>query len=860
MSEEDEATRPSFQAETIDDDVEMKPASNSSSSTILSVGRDSFAIDFAHSTKTSTTTTRYAATSPTAIKCSCANAADDGFTIQCEQCLAWQHARCVGIASPVQVPGVFLCQACNGDDINVDSESRSTPTTTTTSVAATTTNTATVGGSPKNARKKVLKKRKKSLPTSTVFQSASPPKAALAHGIAVAEISENIISSKAQGLMDALKRELLQLPVAPKSSESYAGRSFEFVDAIRMESMFDLEAAFKQTEVKEAKPMNGRKSATRFGVFATQAIDLGLLIGEFRGQVRIIDDTLEESTKQEWIPQSFVLFPNAPRTGIWWSSEEDFTLLVVDARRFGSLLRYTRRSCRPNCNVKVVLVKDASIHWVIASSNSIAAGEELLLPLDFGHPYNDGVFYYECACGLLDELCLSPYAHLMPKRSAAGQRKSTTGSSFRSIDDPKPHSASDDPSRKLTREERKLQRYIEFFDRMDSIERKQASRKSGDSSASRPGSRRASTPTKPDIDGGAPSAMKRRATSSSKSPSSDTIELSPKKRSTLNSPGRTALHPKKAWLSSYKHQQQSTPPAHALREEQHVERTTTPGAAEPDELIDVVGGSTTPAPQQTTCSEAMSSSEVKKRLSLSDYMQRRRATIEERSPDRQAEIVSPAPRKVFTPEPAQPTQQVAKPVTPPAGQTKPLGTAAEPSLREARYERVSREYGTEDRYRRDFSPRREARLERHGGDNQPVRCEGADRHADQAVGASSSNASSPSESFLHEDFDRQQPPLSQQRYDRPYHRPHQSEYNNRHNRPQLPYHGQRSGYRGTRGAYAGASSRRYHNRNDSRPYHHDHRAQTNLQNSDHRDNSRPYDARLGSSSEQHQPPPARQSD
>lgn len=844
----EEATRPSFQTEAID--VEMKPASSSSSSTILSIGKDDFILDPAHpvETPTTTTVTLHPAASPAAVKCLCASTADDGFTIQCEQCLVWQHARCVGIASPAQVPGVFLCQACSGDDVNVDSESRPTSTATTASVTATAA-TSTAKGSPKTRRKRALKK---SLPASTVPQSSSPPKPARAHGIAVTEISENIIDAKAQGLVDALKRELLQLPVAPRSAASYAGRSFEFANAIRMESMLDLEAAFRQTEVREAKPVNGRKAATRFGVFATQAIDPGLLVGEFRGQVRVVDDILDAATRQEWVPQSFVLFPNAPRPDAWWASEDDFTLLVVDARRFGSLLRCIRRSCRPNCNVKVVLVKDASIHWVIASSSSIAAGEELLLPLDFGDPYNDGIFYYECACGLPDELCLSPYAHLMPKRSTAQRKSSTTpSSSFRSIDDPKPHAATDDPGRKLTREERKLQRYIEFFERMDSIERKQASRRSGDSSASRPGSRRASTPTKPDAEDAAPSAMKRRALSSSKSPSSDVVESSPKKRSALNSPVKTALNPKKAWLSSYRHQHQGA--SHAPKE-QHVERTATPSAVEPDELIDVVGGSTTPAPQQqAACPEATSSSEGKKRLSLSDYMQRKRATIEEPSPDRQAGIVvAPAPRKVFTPEPV---QHAAGSPTSSAGQVRP---AAEPSPREGRYERVGRDYGAEDRYRRDPLARREAWPERLG-DSQPARYGGADRQADQAADASSSsNAPSPREPFLHDDFDRQQqqPSLSQQRYDRPYHRPHQSsDYSNRYNRPPQSHHGQhQSGYHGTRGGYAGTGNQRYHhNRGDPPPYHHAHRGQAGAQRGHHDSSRPPYDARFGSSGEQ-QPP------
>jgi hypothetical protein len=53
------------------------------------------------------------------IRCVCGSDEDDGFTIQCDSCLAWQHAVCVGIARN-NVPEVFLCEECRPDDVDVE--------------------------------------------------------------------------------------------------------------------------------------------------------------------------------------------------------------------------------------------------------------------------------------------------------------------------------------------------------------------------------------------------------------------------------------------------------------------------------------------------------------------------------------------------------------------------------------------------------------------------------------------------------------------------------------------------------------------------------------------------------------------
>lgn len=49
------------------------------------------------------------------ITCNCGNNADDGFTIQCDNCHRWQHAICMGINNINMVPDIYLCYVCSKD-------------------------------------------------------------------------------------------------------------------------------------------------------------------------------------------------------------------------------------------------------------------------------------------------------------------------------------------------------------------------------------------------------------------------------------------------------------------------------------------------------------------------------------------------------------------------------------------------------------------------------------------------------------------------------------------------------------------------------------------------------------------------
>lgn len=47
------------------------------------------------------------------IRCICIFDDDDGFSIQCERCFAWQHGLCVNV-TPDAVPESYICPLCAG--------------------------------------------------------------------------------------------------------------------------------------------------------------------------------------------------------------------------------------------------------------------------------------------------------------------------------------------------------------------------------------------------------------------------------------------------------------------------------------------------------------------------------------------------------------------------------------------------------------------------------------------------------------------------------------------------------------------------------------------------------------------------
>lgn len=502
------------------------------------------------------------------------------------------------------------------------------------------------------------------------------------------DVQENIISKEVTPGFEFLAQHfytasLAEMPQPPFGTRDWSRVNFEFIPSIiALPSLEEFQLALKTVEIREIRGRGAAKRSTagapgispsmRLGVFATEDLDPGVLVTEYLGHIQTVSQ-LSLPKKQEKVMQSHLLFiPHLK------------PLICVDARRQGNASRHIRRSCRPNCEVKLLLtgLDDADdVHVCIFTRNSIQEGDELLLPIDFDD--GNSFYRYECACGNLD-LCLAPEGaqplpkprpsasidaamvdstHILRPASTQLRAKTPTAPLVSAL-------AAGAPPAKMSREERKMLQYIEQIDRMDMAGKKSASRKSSSGMASSAStmalgapslspSQKAS-PTRKDV---LSSPQKRRSdadaiTEHDEDDQEDdnktvvepepimSVERSPKEPKKVKE-SKASKQPKPAKEVKKKAKKAKVEPLVEDKMEDIPSHLSSPRKPRPsrifmeDEamLVDVVRSderppyeSSTPPPRPDTAegSPAGSGSEretpSQKRVSLSDYMKKRRAT------------------------------------------------------------------------------------------------------------------------------------------------------------------------------------------------------------------------------------------
>jgi hypothetical protein len=422
------------------------------------------------------------------IRCVCEHDEDDGFTIQCEQCLVWQHAKCVGI-SKNSVPEEYFCEQCN-PSLHEDLHNLALQAINLDLISTTPSNLMDVNILEDSVGVNGLSP---SLPARGSFKR----KIAMPPGVpALNEVTENIISTEARSFVETFLRGINVERL--KRQQLSHELNFEFQSTVIMESLDQLARLQKNLEVREIKNRGYQKkgSSTRYGLFSLEQCDPGHFVCEFIGNLQQKNILTVKGAKEfpVTVTQSYVLYPLASVD------------LAVDARKFGNACRYTRRSCRPNVHVKPVIVEGPngafSLSWGLFARNIIKSGGEILLPLDY--QCGNVLFRYECACGA-PEFCLGPLDNFLSanySNSSATATASTAATTTSTINtamresSPKPSESAElealgirrsssaiiqdsnaGPTvrpildtRKLSREERKLQKYIEYFEKMDSAD------------------------------------------------------------------------------------------------------------------------------------------------------------------------------------------------------------------------------------------------------------------------------------------------------------------------------------------------------------------------------------------------------
>lgn len=450
------------------------------------------------------------------IRCVCGVDEDDGFTIQCDSCLVWQHVDCVGIKRDA-VPDVYMCEQCRPvGEVSV-----------------------TVGGAlvrdkkPGRPSKRKLVEMNVSAKTNLNFK----PAANLSKNYIRLPVRERILPSLRNLASEYFQARLWWPRI---SLDSFGETNFEALNILGLPSNAPSTLLLRHEKALDVRELRSRVRrsnsqyfhgpANRFAVYVAQDIDPGAFIGEYIGEIThasLLKDVSMSTTASDFVPDS-VLF---------CGTAVEVSGLVVDSRMKGNFLRYLRRSCRPNCMVKIVChpnpppgsltisfphgdeIQDKSfekkefevgVHWCLFALNTIKTGDELLLPID----YEDGnrIIRHECVCGN-PELCLAPLfeTYLSPLARVPSDEElteivnsSTTGGKKKKVQSQVTHtsggkasaetlgssgsldSVGKPPTVKMSREERKLQQYIEFIERMEHSADRKHGRKGGSLGASLP--------------------------------------------------------------------------------------------------------------------------------------------------------------------------------------------------------------------------------------------------------------------------------------------------------------------------------------------------------------------------------------
>ncbi|KAJ2497112.1 SET domain-containing protein 3, partial [Coemansia sp. RSA 2052] len=360
------------------------------------------------------------------IRCICNIDDDDGFTIQCENCLVWQHAVCVNVNQD-NVPDEYLCEKCNPRKLDraVDYQKRRLETESR-NVKEARKRPKYVGGKVKRAddpserRKRApdaKTPRPKTARTAGSRESSSPASMPTGREVPVifdgsyTTIDHNILGADVQVLFQSVLSQLAAEAAAGSEVRARPGNEIEVrarpgyetnemeVSATPSNETNEMAAvanseraavassemppalvAMPSSEMAQAAPVyRGFASSDRaqIGLFARSAIAAGRYICEYRGQVQ-----LKAAYKED--PKNYYELLRTTRPHSHFYPDID---LCVDARRQGSDARCVRRSCAANAALRSMhdpAGGDSAIRLGLFATRGVQADEELTVGWEWG--------------------------------------------------------------------------------------------------------------------------------------------------------------------------------------------------------------------------------------------------------------------------------------------------------------------------------------------------------------------------------------------------------------------------------------------------------------------------------------------
>lgn len=259
------------------------------------------------------------------IRCICPSTEDDGFTIQCERCLVWQHAYCVRITH-ASIPDHYLCDQCS---------KRKRP--------------------KLSKRIPISKKRLKKLDSEDDPSFNNKKKK---------HVKSRIVSRYVHPIFREAKERWSQSsrwkqPEITSGPILYDHGPFVTMDATTLLT----KGVLIDTPVSNQ------------GLFATRSIPSLRYLMEVTGDVML-------KSEFKFDPINDFVILGTPLSHIMFYPTLD---LCIDTRQFGNKARYIRRSCHPNAELRNVVLPrgssgdDKTIHLGLFARHLIEKGQEVTI-------------------------------------------------------------------------------------------------------------------------------------------------------------------------------------------------------------------------------------------------------------------------------------------------------------------------------------------------------------------------------------------------------------------------------------------------------------------------------------------------
>jgi hypothetical protein len=297
------------------------------------------------------------------ISCVCGYDHDDGLTIQCDKCFRWQHLICMGFKSIDDTPDDFQCNLCN-KNLHVD-EQRA-----------------------KQLQESYLKEERSKRKRSPYVSDSNKD---TGKNVGAPQFKKKKIEEQNMEVSGVNKYRTLYFPIdyfVFKSSQIKALFN-QLPDLLKKDnSVVKVERLNLNRLVINSQNLNLRNPAesskvkftgiSKLGLYSAKPIREGSCISLLYGEVDTKQNYITEKVNKYWLlgcPKPHVYFhPNLP--------------IAVDQRGLGNFSRFIRKACKPNCEIRTLLINKNEIGFAVFTTIDIKADQELTLPWEWddGHP------------------------------------------------------------------------------------------------------------------------------------------------------------------------------------------------------------------------------------------------------------------------------------------------------------------------------------------------------------------------------------------------------------------------------------------------------------------------------------------